>query len=223
MRLLLVEDDRMIGEGLQKALRKEGFAVNWAQDGSTANIALNDDAYDLVILDLGLPDQSGLEVLAKLRKSGNSVPVIILTAKDAISDKVRGLDAGADDYLLKPFVLEELEARIRSLMRRQAGNLVPEEGWLSHEKLSLNPKTHEVLFNGKSAMLSGREFSLIYALIKTPSAVLSKRQIEESIYGWNEEVASNAVEVHVHQIRKKLGTNIIKNIRNVGYTLTEAK
>lgn len=223
MRLLLVEDDRMIGESLQKALRKEGFAVNWAQDGATANIALSDDSYDLVILDLGLPDQSGLDVLARLRKNGNAVPVIILTARDTISDKVKGLDAGADDYLLKPFELEELEARIRSLMRRQTGKLVQEEGWLSHDKLSLNPKTHEVLFNGKSAILSGREFSLIYALIKIPNAVLSKRQLEESIYGWNEEVASNAVEVHVHQIRKKLGTHIIKNIRNVGYTLTDAK
>lgn len=223
MRLLLVEDDRMIGESLQKALRKDGFAVNWAQDGATADIALNDDTYDLVILDLGLPDQSGLDVLTKLRKSGSAVPVIILTAKDTVSDKVKGLDSGADDYLLKPFVLEELEARIRSLMRRQAGKLVQEEGWLSHGKLSLNPKTHEVSFNEKSALLSGREFSLIYALIKTPNAVLSKRQLEESIYGWNEEVASNAVEVHVHQIRKKLGNHVIKNIRNVGYTLAETK
>lgn len=223
MRLLLVEDDKMIGESLQKALKKEGYTVNWAEDGTTADIALSDDSYDLVILDLGLPDKSGLDVLAQLRKSGNSVPVIILTAKDAISDKVKGLDTGADDYLLKPFQLEELEARIRSHMRRHAGKIAHEEGWLNHGELSLNPKTHEVIFKNKQALLSGREFSLIYTLIKTPNAILSKRQLEEGIYGWNEEIASNAIEVHVHQIRKKLGTNIIKNIRNVGYTITEPK
>ncbi len=223
MRLLLVEDDRMIGESLQKALKKEGFAVNWAQDKTTAGLALHDDLYDLVILDLGLPDGSGLDVLVKLRKAGNRVPVIILTAKDAISDKVKGLDSGADDYLLKPFQLEELEARIRSLMRRNTGKLAHEEGWLKHGQLSLNQRTHEVVFNNKAAMLSGREFSLLYALLKTPNAILSKRQLEESIYGWNEEIASNAIEVHVHQIRKKLGTDIIKNVRNVGYTITESK
>ncbi len=221
MRLLLVEDDRMIGEGLQKALRKGGFSVDWAQDGATADISLKDNNYNLVILDLGLPDHSGLEVLSRLRKDGNAVPVIILTARDTLPDKIKGLDAGADDYLLKPFELEELEARIRSLMRRQTGKLTQEEGWLSHGALSLNPKTHEVTFNGQASMLSGREFSLVYTLIKTPNAILSKRQLEDSIYGWNEEVASNAVEVHVHQIRKKLGANIIRNIRNVGYTLAE--
>ena len=223
MRLLLVEDDRMIGDSLQKALRKTGFAVNWAQDGRTADECLADEAYDLVILDLGLPDKSGVDVLLNLRKKGNSVPVIILTARDAISDKVEGLDAGADDYLLKPFVLEELEARIRSLMRRQTGQLSQDAGWLKHGTLSLNPKTHEVVFNDKAAMLSGREFALVYSLIKTPNAVLSKRQLEEDIYGWNEEVASNAIEVHIHQIRKKLGNTIIKNIRNVGYTLADSK
>lgn len=221
MRILLVEDDKMIGEGLQKALRKGGYTVNWAEDGETANITLKDAQYDLVVLDLGLPDLSGLDVLRALRKVGNSVPVLILTARDAISDKVKGLDAGADDYLLKPFALEELEARIRSLMRRNAGQAGQEEGWLHHGKLSLNPKTHEALFDGASAALSGREFAILLALIKVPTAILSKAQLEETLYGWNEEIASNAVEVHIHQLRKKLGNDVIRNIRNVGYTLKD--
>jgi two-component system response regulator QseB len=221
MRLLLVEDDKMIGEGLQKSLRKEGFAVNWAEDGETAEAALLDGEYDLVVLDIGLPDRPGLDVLRAARKRRNNVPVLILTARDSISDRVEGLDAGADDYLLKPFALEELEARIRSLMRRRAGQAGQDDGWIHSGRLALNQKTHEVLFNGKKAMLSGREFALLFALIKTPRIVLSRAQIEESVYGWNEEVASNAVEVHIHQIRKKLGADIIRNIRNVGYTLAE--
>lgn len=218
MRLLLVEDDSMIGEGLQKALRKGGFAVNWAQDGETANLTLQDTQYDLVILDQGLPDMSGLDVLRRLRKSGNTVPVLILTARDALPDKVTGLDAGADDYLLKPFALEELEARIRSLMRRQTGQV---EEWLVYGKLSLNPKTYEAVYDGTPASLSSREFAVLRALIKVPGAVLSRAQLEETLYGWNEEVASNAIEVHVYQLRKKLGTGVIRNIRNIGYTLKE--
>lgn len=219
MRLLLVEDDLMIGEDLQKALRKESFVVNWVQDGETADIALQNENYDLVILDLGLPGKSGIAVLETLRKSGNDIPVLILTAQDAIEDKIKGLDTGADDYLLKPFALEELEARIRSLLRRsmkQAGN---ENGLLRHGEITLNPKTREVFFASKIVSLSAKEFLLIHTLLKTPHAVLSKAQLEESLYGWNEEVASNAVEVHIHQIRKKLDSSVIKNIRNVGYTL----
>jgi two-component system response regulator QseB len=219
MRLLLIEDDRMIGEGLQKALRKSGFAVNWVQDGETANSTLQDTEYDLIILDLGLPDFSGLDVLRRLRKGGSTIPVLILTAQDALSDKVKGLDAGADDYLLKPFALEELEARIRSLMRRQSGQA---DSWLYHGKLSLNPKTYEAVYEDARATLSSREFAVLRALIKMPNAILSKSQIEESLYGWNEEIASNTVEVHIHQLRKKLGTSVIKNIRNVGYTLKDA-
>lgn len=221
MRLLLVEDDLMIGEGLQKALRKDGLVVNWVKDGETADITLQDETYDLVILDLGLPGKTGLDVLARLRKSGNDVPVLILTARDAVSDKVKGFDSGADDYLLKPFALEELEARIRSLLRRSMGQAGNESGLLRHGKISLNPKTHEAFWEDKKVSLSAKEFLLIHTLIKTPNAVLSKAQLEESLYGWNEEVASNAVEVHIHQIRKKLGNGTIKNIRNVGYTLGE--
>lgn len=219
MRLLLVEDDLMIGEDLQKALRKESFVVNWVQDGESADIALQNESYDLVILDLGLPGKSGIHVLDTLRKGGNDTPVLILTARDAISDKIKGFDTGADDYLSKPFALEELEARIRSLLRRSMGQAGNENGLLRHGKITLNPKTREVFFDDKIVSLSAKEFLLIHTLLKTPNAVLSKTQLEESLYGWNEEVASNAVEVHIHQIRKKLDSGVIKNIRNFGYTL----
>ena len=219
MRLLLVEDDKMIGEGLQKALTQSGFAANWVQNGDLAEATLMNEIYDLIILDLGLPDRSGLELLRWLRGKMLQTPVLILTARDSVMDKVGGLDAGADDYLLKPFALEELEARIRSLLRRSVGQ-AGQEGWLRHEKLALNPKTHEAQFDQAKAILSGREFALLFALMRSPQAILSKAQLEERIYGWNEEVASNAVEVHIHQIRKKLGSEVIKNLRGVGYTLS---
>ena len=181
-----------------------------------ADSALTDEIYELAILDLGLPGMSGLEVLKNLRARHNNMPVLVLTARDSVSDRVKGLDLGADDYMLKPFALEELEARIRSLLRRQAGQAGE---WLEYKNLRLNPKTHEAVFNEEKIAMTGREFALMFALIKNPSAVLSKKQLEESLYGWNEEVASNAIEVHVHQIRKKLDAKLIKNIRNVGYTL----
>lgn len=219
MRLLLVEDDTMIGEGLHKALRKERFVVNWVQNGEDAEIALQNETYDLIILDLGLPGKSGLMVLEGLRKIGNDTPVLILTARDATSDKVKGLDSGADDYLLKPFALEELEARIRSLIRRKIGQSGNENGLIRHGKMTLNPQTYEVILASKKVTLSAKEFLLIHTFLKTPNAILSKAKLEESLYGWNEEIASNAVEVHIHQLRKKLGSNVIKNIRNVGYTI----
>lgn len=217
MRILLVEDDKMIGEGLQKALRQNGYSVNWVEDGASADTALQDEAYELTVLDLGLPGKSGLDVLRNLRGRQDTTPVLILTARDSVADRVAGLDLGADDYMLKPFALEELEARVRSLLRRSTGQAGE---WLEHESLRLNPKTHEAIYNGTKVSLSGREFSLMFALIKNPGAVLSKTQLEEAIYGWNEETASNAVEVHIHQIRKKISSDIIKNIRNVGYTLS---
>lgn len=219
MRILLVEDDKMIGEGLHKALRQSAFSVNWVQDGIAAENSLQDEPYDLVILDIGLPGKSGLDVLKNLRARHEAVPVLVLTARDAVSDRVKGLDLGADDYMLKPFALEELEARVRSLLRRQAGQAGE---WLEYKNLRLNPKTHEAQYCGEKVALSGREFALMFALIKTPEGTLSKSQLEESLYGWNEEVASNAIEVHVHQIRKKLSPTIIKTIRNVGYTLGDA-
>ncbi|MET0597036.1 MAG: response regulator transcription factor [Mesorhizobium sp.] len=215
----MVEDDKMIGEGLQKALTQSGFAANWVQNGDSAEVTLMNEIYDLIILDLGLPDRSGLELLRWLRGKMLQTPVLILTARDSVMDRVGGLDAGADDYLLKPFALEELEARIRSLLRRSVGQ-AGQEGWLRHEKLALNPKTHEAQFDQAKAILSGREFALLFALMRSPQAILSKAQLEERIYGWNEEVASNAVEVHIHQIRKKLGSEVIKNLRGVGYTLS---
>ena len=206
----------MIGEGLQKALRLGSYAVNWVQDGVTAENALRDEPYDLAILDIGLPGKSGLDVLKSLRARHESVPVLVLTARDGVSDRVKGLDLGADDYMLKPFALEELEARVRSLLRRQAGQAGE---WLEYKNLRLNPKTHEAKYKGEKIALTGREFALMFALIKNPEGALSKSQLEESIYGWNEEVASNSIEVHVHQLRKKLSPTIIRNIRNVGYTL----
>lgn len=204
---------------LQKALTQSGFAANWVQNGDLAEATLMNEIYDLIILDLGLPDRSGLELLRWLRGKMLQTPVLILTARDLVMDKVGGLDAGADDYLLKPFALEELEARIRSLLRRSVGQ-AGQEGWLRHEKLALNPKTHEAQFDQAKAILSGREFALLFALMRSPQAILSKAQLEERIDGWNEEVASNAVEVHIHQIRKKLGSEVIKNLRGVGYTLS---
>lgn len=216
MRILLVEDDRMIGEGLQKGLRQSGYAVDWVEDGLAADNAFKNQPYNLIILDLGLPKKSGMDVLRDIRIDDDHTPILILTARDSIPDRVVGLDAGADEYMLKPFALEELEARIRMISRRKGGQASP---ILKRGGVSLNPATHEVWFNGARIALSGREFSLLHDLMKTPGAVLSRSQLEESLYGWNEEVASNAVEVHIHQIRKKLGHGVIKNIRNVGYML----
>lgn len=209
----------MIGEGLQKALRKSGLTIDWVKDGETAEIALQNESYDFVILDIGLPGKSGLDVLERLRKKANDIPVLMLTARDSLSDKVKGFSSGADDYLLKPFALEELEARIHSIARRRMGQAGNENGLLRHGKISLNPKTHEAFLDENKVFLSAKEFLLLQTLLKSPTAILSKSQLEESLYGWDEEIASNAVEVYIHQIRKKLGNEIIKNIRNIGYTL----
>jgi two-component system response regulator QseB len=214
VRLLLVEDDAMIGESLRKGLRQDGFTVDWVQDGRSAENAVDCGTYDLMLLDLGLPKKSGLEVLRSLRQRSNPIPVLILTARDAVSDRVTGLDAGADDYLIKPFDLEELEARIRALLRRQSGrtDLIIRLG-----ELTLNPATHEVHLKGEPVLLSAREFSLLMAFLDRPGVVFSRAQLEEKLYGWNEEVESNTVEVYIHALRKKLGTGIIKNVRGVGY------
>lgn len=218
MKLLLVEDDRMIGEGLQGALRKSGYAVDWVQDGQDVELSLKNTDYSLMILDLGLPGQGGFSILSDLRKKGNRIPVLILTARDSVSDKVQGLDMGADDYMIKPFALEELEARIRLLLRRRNGHT---SSVLCYGDLSIDTASHEVLLNEKPYILTSKEFSLLEVLIERPEIVFSRAQLEEKLYGWNEEVGSNAIEVHIHQIRKKLGKNIIKNIRNVGYTLAD--
>ena len=212
MRLLLVEDDAMIGESVRAGLRRDGFAVDWVQDGRAAEVALANvnAAYDLLLLDLGLPRKEGLEVLKTLRRGGNLLPVLVLTARDSVADRVKGLDAGADDYLVKPFDLDELSARIRALLRRRAGRAASA---IQFGELALDPATREVTLKGRQLALSAREF----ALLERPGAVLSREQLEEKLYGWNEEVESNAVEVYIHGLRKKLGADFIKNIRGVGY------
>jgi len=216
MRVLLVEDDTMVGESVRKGLRQEGFAVDWVEDGRAAELALDTGVYDLMLLDLGLPKKSGMDVLTALRQKKSALPVILITARDAVADRVRGLDAGADDYLVKPFDLDELAARVRALARRRTGNA---ESVLRHGALSLNPATHEAAFDGRALTLSGREFALLQALTERPGAVLSRAQLEEKLYGWSEEVGSNTVEVYIHALRKKLGTDFIKTVRGVGYTV----
>ena len=217
MRLLLVEDDRMIGESVKAGLRQDAFAVDWVRDAEAADLALAAGPYALVLLDLGLPGRSGLQWLRQLRSRGQALPVLILTARDAVSDRVAGLDSGADDYLVKPFDLAELAARIRALLRRQAGRAAPS---LRHGDVALDPVTREATLKGKPVSLSSREFALLSALMERPAAVLSRAQLEERLYGWGEEVESNAVEVHIHHLRRKLGAPFIRNVRGLGYTLS---
>ena len=214
MRLLLVEDDPMIGASVQRGLRQEGYTVDWVRDGAAADLAVAAGVHELILLDLGLPGKSGLEWLAQWRARGVTLPVLILTARDAVADRVRGLDAGADDYLVKPFSLEELAARLRALGRRQGGRAAPR---LELGPLSLDPATHEVSKDGQPVELSAREFALLHALMENPGVPLSRTQLEERLYGWDAEVASNAVEVHIHALRRKLGAEWIKNVRGVGY------
>jgi DNA-binding response OmpR family regulator len=216
MRVLLVEDDPMIGDSLRKGLRLEGFTVDWVQDGRGAELALEVTAYALVLLDLGLPKKSGLVVLRGWRERGLTVPVLILTARDAVPDRVEGLDSGADDYLVKPFDLAELLARMRALLRRQAGRV---RDLIEVGALRLDPVAHTVEYRGQPVQLSAREFALLHALVESSSAVLSREQLEDRLYGWGEEVESNAVEVHVHNLRRKLSAQLIRTVRGVGYRL----
>jgi two-component system response regulator QseB len=214
MRLLLVEDDPMIGESVRKGLRQDGFAVDWVRDGQAAELAIANDVYDLLVLDLGLPRKDGLEVLASLRRKGNAVPVLVLTARDAVPDRVKGLNSGADDYVVKPFDLDELGARIRALLRRRAGRA---DAVIEHRELVVNPSTHQATLRGRDLALSAREFAVLEALLERPGAIFSRAQLEERLYGWGEEVESNAVEVYIHSLRKKLGADFIRNVRGVGY------
>ena len=214
MRILLVEDDVMLGEGVRNGLRQQGHAVDWVQDGQAAEKALAGEPYEVVLLDLGLPLKTGREVLADLRRRGRRVPVLILTAQDAVSYRVAGLDAGADDYLVKPFDLDELAARVRALHRRSRGRAGP---LLEHGQLTLNPATHEVILGGAPVTLTAREFSLLQALLERPGRPISRARLEERLYGWSDQVESNAVEVHVHALRRKLGAEWIKTLRGVGY------
>lgn len=214
MRLLLVEDDTMIGRALRQGLTDAGFAVDWVQDGNSAELALVGSVYDLVLLDLGLPGQDGMTLLRGLRNRRQAVPVLIVTARDAVADRIEGLNAGADDYVLKPFNLDELVARVRALLRRHAGSGAP---LLECGALVLDPVRREVRLRGEPVALSGREFALLETLMQRPGAVMSREQLENAIYGWQQEVGSNAVEVHLHNLRRKLGPETIRNVRGVGY------
>ncbi len=218
MRLLLVEDDPMIGNSVQSGLRQDGYSVDWVRDGAAAELAMANGVYELLLLDLGLPHKSGLDLLTGLRKKGASLPVLVITARDSVADRVKGLDAGADDYLVKPFDLTELSARIRALMRRQAGRSSPV---IEHGPLSLNPATHEVTLDGAPVSLSAREFALLQAFLEQPGVPLSRTQLEERLYGWDEEIESNVVEVYIHSLRRKLGADWIRNVRGVGYLVPE--
>jgi two-component system response regulator QseB len=214
MRILLVEDDLMVGEAVRKGLRQDGFAIDWVQDGKAADSALEQEDYALLLLDLGLPQKNGLAVLQGLRSRGSQIPVLITTARDAVADRVAGLDAGADDYLIKPYDLEELSARMRALLRRQSGRA---ESLIQVRDVTLNPATHEVFVATQPVNLSAREFALLRAFLDRPGVVLSRAQLEEKLYGWEDGVESNAVEVHIHALRKKLGSDFIKNVRGIGY------
>jgi two-component system response regulator QseB len=216
MRILLVEDDTMIGKSVQIALKQEGYTVDWVRDGVAAELSLANGVYELLLLDLGLPRKSGLEILNSLRAKKNPIPVLILTARDAVADRVKGLDAGADDYLVKPFDLDELSARIRALVRRQAGRAEP---LIEHGALKVNPASREVHLNGAPVSLSAREYALLAVLLEHRGIPLSRSRLEESVYGWGEEVESNTVEVYIHALRKKLGPGLIANVRGVGYLI----
>jgi two-component system response regulator QseB len=216
MRILLVEDDPQLGDGLMVGLRQAGFAVDWVRDGHAADLALSSETFDLVVLDLGLPRLSGMEVLKRARDRGRTAPVLILTARDATGDKVAGLDTGADDYLVKPVDLDELTARIRALTRRSAGRAAP---LLTHGDLALDPAAHSVTLAGQPVELASREFALLQMLLESAGRVLTRSQLEQSLYGWGDEPDSNALEVHIHHLRRKLGSELIRTLRGVGYTI----
>lgn len=216
MRLLLVEDDPMIGEVLLQVLRGQHYAVDWVRDGVMANEALKSEHYDLVLLDLGLPKRDGLEVLRLLRANRCAVPVLVATARDGVAQRIAGLDAGADDYVLKPYDIDELLARLRALLRRSAGRGEPV---FEHRGVSLNPATREALVDGQPVTLSAREWAVLEPLMARPGAVLSRAQLEEKLYGWKDDISSNAVEVYIHNLRKKLGNELIQTVRGLGYVV----
>jgi DNA-binding response OmpR family regulator len=219
MRLLLVEDDSMIGAAAQQGLRHEGHTVDWVRDGREAEAAATAGAYDLVLLDLGLPRKDGLSILKGWRARGLDLPVLIITARDAVSDRVAGLDAGADDYLVKPFDLDELSARVRAVLRRRTGR---HAAVVKLGDLEIDTAAKRVRWKGREVALSAREYALLEALADRPGAYLSRAQLEERLYGWDEEIASNAVEVHIHGLRRKLDSDLIRNVRGLGYTLSAA-
>ncbi len=214
MRVLLTEDDRMIGHAVQTALRQDGCVVDWVRDAESADAALLAGSFDLLLLDLGLPGRDGISLLRELRARRDATPVLVITARDAVEDRIAGLDAGADDYLVKPFDLDELAARMRALLRRSAGHGT---AYLEHRGVRLDPGTREVTRHGKPVSLSPREYAVLEALLLRPGVVLSRAQLEDRLYGWSESVESNAVEVYIHGLRRKLGHDFIQNVRGVGY------
>ncbi len=217
MRLLWVEDDPMIGRAVRQGLGDAGFTVDWVTDGRAAELAIGNGVYDLVLLDLGLPGKDGMAVLRELRERRDPLPVLIVSARDALADRIEGLNAGADDYVLKPFDLDELVARVRALLRRHAGGAMP---LLECGDLTLDAVRREVRRAGREIALSAREFALLEALMQRPGAVLSREQLEDAVYGWGAEVGSNAVEVHLHNLRRKVGPEMIRNVRGVGYKVS---
>jgi DNA-binding response OmpR family regulator len=214
MHILLVEDDRMIGESVRIALKQDGHAVDWLQDGNAADVALRHEEFDVVLLDLGLPGKDGLDLLRALRARHKQTPVIILSARDALQERVAGLDAGADDYLVKPFELEELTARMRAVVRRRSGLGEPV---IEVGDIRFDPTKREVTLAGQPVILSAREYAVLEALMLRPGAILSRAQLEDRLYGWGDAIESNAVSVYIHQLRRKLGAETIRNVRGVGY------
>ena len=217
MRVLVVEDDPMIGRAVVAGLQDGGYAVDWVRDGGEAELALGNGVYDLALLDLGLPRRDGLEILKSVRRAGQNLPILVITARDSVEDRIKGLDHGADDYLVKPFDLDEMLARARALIRRREGRSSPE---MTYGALSMDPVRRQVRFRDAPVELSAREFAVLEVLMKEPGAVISRERLEDAVYGWGEEVGSNSIEVHLHHLRRKLEPAIIRNIRGVGYQIT---
>ena len=219
MRILLVEDDEALGEGIRVALKPEGYTVDWARDGASALHALTHEDFGLAVLDLGLPRMDGLGVLQRLRAAANAIPVLVLTARDSTADRIAGLDAGADDYLVKPFDVDELKARIRALLRRSFSRAQPV---LEYREVSLDPVTQQVSYRGQPVALQRKEFLLLHELLAQPGRVLTRDRLQQVLYGWDEEAESNALEVHIHHLRKKLFPELIRTVRGVGYLVDKA-
>jgi len=216
VRILVVEDDALLGDAIQAGLRQKGFVADWVRDGAAADHAIESGEHAAIVLDLGLPRRSGLEVLARLRARKDPVPVLILTARDTVEDRIAGLDAGADDYLVKPFDLGELAARLRALTRRAGGSA---SSTIVVGTLSLDPATREVTWRGEATALSRKEFSLLHAFMLNAGRVMSREQLAEKLYGWGEEIESNALEVHLHHLRRKLFPGVVQTLRGVGYLM----
>ena len=216
MRVLLVEDDALLGDGIRVGLGQDGYTVDWVTDGLAATHALEVEPFDLVVLDINLPQKSGLEVLRQMRTQGKETPVLLLTARDTVADRVKGLDAGADDYLTKPFDLDELSARMRALLRRSKGRTA---STIEHGGIQLDPAAHTVMLDGTPVDLSPGEYTLLQVLLEERGKVLSRARLEQAMYGWTKDIDSNTIEVFVHHLRKKFGNGLIRTVRGVGYVI----